>query len=138
MATAWKSSLKDSIYKTIYNKTTAPAKMKSKPEGKKKKKKTKTKKRTQKKSDPPRSRNPGRAACVARPATRSSGRATQVMRPLIWSPSLWSDSFSLYDLIRSSEVRLRLRLNVFKIFLFINRVLETRFSNGCHVEKDAT
>ena len=59
-----KSSFRDSIYKPIYNKTTAPAKKKLEPEGeKKKKKKPKKKKRSQKKSDPPRPwRAPGRVS----------------------------------------------------------------------------
>ena len=52
MTTTWKSSLKDSIYKSIYNKTTALAKQKSEPEGKKKKKKDEDEEKTQKKSDP--------------------------------------------------------------------------------------
>ena len=155
MATAWKSSLKDSIYKPIYNKTTTPTKMKSKPEGKKK---TKTKKRTQKKSDPPRSRRtsshaslaawvaqaPSRATQVVRPRPRETwgsrepshetqaarlgsrdlGLVTQAARPgphelflflsdLVSLSLIWSDSFSLSDLIRSGDVRLCLRLIVF-------------------------
>ena len=43
MVSTWKSSLRDSIYKPIYNKTTALAKQKSEPEGKKKKKKVEDK-----------------------------------------------------------------------------------------------
>ena len=49
VVSTWKSSLRDSIYKPIYNKTIAPEKKKSELEGKKKKKKkskTKTKKRS--------------------------------------------------------------------------------------------
>ena len=38
VVSTWKSSLRNSIYKPIYNKTIAPAKRKSEPEGKKKKK----------------------------------------------------------------------------------------------------
>ena len=95
--------------------------------------------------------NPGHTACVAQPKSREPSRAACVTRPRscgLWSglplsdlvslSLIWFDSFSLCDLIRSGEVRLRLRLRVFKIFLFINRVLETRFSYVCHVKKDTT
>ena len=86
---------------------------------------------------------PGRATRAAR------GRATQVARPgprelflslsLIWSPSLWSDSFSLSDLIRSDEVRLCLRLGRYlNFFWIINQVFKTRFSSGPHVKNNAT
>ena len=169
MATTWKSSLRDSIYKPIYNKTTAPAKKKSEPEGKKekeKKMKTKTKKRSQKKSDPPRPRRtPGHmslAAWVARlgplepQAVRAWPREPQVVRA--WRPgsrdpsrTTWAvqapscvSSFSLSDLIWLffsliwfDLVRWCCAWDL-NFFWFINRVLETRFSSGHHVEKDAT
>ena len=103
-------------------------------------------------------RAPGRASLAARAlgraslATRAPSRATQAARPglcdaghassfspsLIWSPSLWSDSFSLW----SDPIRwgwgCAWDLDFFKFFWFINRVLETQFSSGHHVKKDAT
>ena len=45
----------------------------------------------------------------------------------IWAWELLGRSFS------HSETS-----NFFKFFWFINRVLKTRFSGGCHMEKDAT
>ena len=53
----------------------------------------------------------GRTTWAARALSLSL--SDMVSLSLIWSPSLWSDSFSLSDLIRSDEVRLRLRLKVF-------------------------
>ena len=147
MASTWKSSLRDSIYKPIYNKTTTPAKKKSEPEGKKinKKKapktKTKTKKISQKKLDPPRlRRTPGRVS-LATWVARAPGHTSSFSLSLIWSDSfslsLWSGmiwSPSLW-----SDLTLSLSLILFlKFFWFINQVLETRFSSGHHVEKDVT
>ena len=170
MATTWKSSLKNSIYKLIYNKTTAPAEKEIRAIRKKKKKDW-----TEKKSDHPgcasprpttqavwapgraslaawavrpklarpRSHNPGsrdlghvsprhRNQAPRAPGHASLGRAAwagsrelflslsdlvdlTLSLSLTWSPSLWSDSLSLSDLIRSSEVRL-CRLRVFLNF----------------------
>ena len=77
--------------------------MNSEPEGKKKM----TKKKPRKNQI-----HPGRGEPQAVRAWRPGLHEPQVVQPLIWSPSLWSDSFSLCDLIRSGEVRLRLRLKV--------------------------
>ena len=129
VATTWKSSLKDSIYKSIYNKTTAPAKKKSEPE--------KEKWRRRKEPRKNQTHHPGRASPRSREPGRVSPRSRDPSHDLIWlflslsliwsnsfslsliwsdlvSLSLiWSDSFSLSDLIWSGEVRLRLRLKVF-------------------------
>jgi len=69
-------------------------KMKSEPEGKKKERKKKTTKKKPRKNQI----HPGRASLAAWPASRCPGRVTQVVRPLIWSPSLRS-GLPLSDLI---------------------------------------
>ena len=150
MASTWKSSLRDSIYKPIYNKTTTPAKKKSEPEGKKinKKKapktKTKTKKISQKKLDPPRlRRTPGRVS-LATWVARAPGHTSSFSLSLIWSGSfslsliwydlvslslIWFDSFSLSDLI-------------FKIFLVYKSSLRDSIfkwsprGKRCHIRCD--
>ena len=114
MATAWKSSFKDSIYKPIYNKKTTPAKMNLDPEGKKKKKDEEEEINLGSHglgcASPtalvawPRLARPalprlrdlrrdlGRVGCASW-VTRAPGRATQVVRPgrartISFSPSL--------------------------------------------------
>ena len=164
MATTWKSSLKDSIYKPIYNKTTTPAEKEIRAT-RKKKKKDEDEEMNWEKIRPPRPCEPGGLDCAsprsttqaaralgrasltawaARPGSRNLSRPKWVARPgsrepqaarlglarassfspspiwLIWLfLSLWSGlplsdlTLSLSDLIRSSEVRLCLRLWVF-------------------------
>ena len=70
----------------------------------------------------------GRMTWVVRPGSHDLGREMQAARPgprelflslsdLVSLPLIWFDSFSLSDLILFGEVRLHLRLKVFKIFL---------------------
>ena len=87
MATTWKSSLKDSIYKPIYNKTTTTAKMKSEPEGKKRKKKRRRRKNPEKIKSTQAAANlrPREPGCLGRASPKSRaarGRATQAAQDL--------------------------------------------------------
>ena len=126
IVSTWKSSLKDLIYKPIYNKTIALAKQKSKPEGKKKKAKEEEKKPKKKKEARKNQTHLGRGepqvarALLLRAREAYLGRATQAVtaklaRPrlckagglgcassfflsLIWSDLVWSGRASSFSL----------------------------------------
>ena len=142
VVSTWKLSLRDSIYKPKYNKTTAPAKKKSEPEGKKKKKSQRRRKeaeeekRSRNKLDPPKPRRaPG---CVS---PRPYELFLSLWFDLIWSDLvflslIWSDSFSL-SLIWSDLVRWGRAwdLKLFKIFLVYKSSLKDSIFKWSPCEK---